>query len=67
LPWWRLDLHRQPLGACGEQEITATGAFEKRALTSAEMKSLLQPGRLAGTLGTEEDHRRVGCNHRALL
>jgi hypothetical protein len=36
LPGRRLDLHREPIGPCGEEKFTANRALEERALLRAQ-------------------------------
>jgi hypothetical protein len=55
-----LNVDRQSISARGQQELTAAGVLEQRALLVAEVKSSLELGRLPGALGTKEENRWVG-------
>jgi hypothetical protein len=62
-----MDVHGEPVGAGGEQEVPAPGGFEKRALVVAEMKRGFELGRLAWTLRPQEQKRWVGGHDRSLV
>src|SRR5712692_5260819 len=64
LPRRRLNLDRDSIGACGQQELSAAGVLEQCTLLVAEVKSALELGRLPGSLSSEEENRRVGGHNR---
>src|SRR6266699_4126579 len=60
LPWRRLNIDRESICACGQQELSATGGLEQCTLLVTQVKSALKLRRLAWPLRTEEQDRRIG-------
>jgi hypothetical protein len=56
---WRLHVHRQPVGARGEQELASTRGFEPGSLRLAQVERLLELRGLARPLRAEEVQGRV--------